>query len=60
MNDAHAVLRAARGLIGEHGTHAEGIALVRARRADESGGSQEAADRWRKIAAAVRELRRPN
>jgi len=47
------VARAARNLITEHGTAAEGIALARAKNAAESN-QPGAAHTWRNIAAAVR------
>jgi len=53
MTTAHDVARAARNLITEHGTAAESIALARAKSAAESN-REEAASRWRRIAADVR------
>ena len=47
------VARAARNLITEHGTAAEGIALARAKNAAESNRPV-AAQIWRNIAAVVR------
>lgn len=47
--------RAARNLITEHGTAAEGIALARAKNAAESN-QPAAAHLWRNIAAAVRAM----
>ena len=49
------VARAARNLITEHGTAAEGIALARAKNAAESN-QPAAAHLWRNIAAAVRAM----